>query len=315
MEISVIVPIYNDGYLAEDFCRSLEKTFSSFLNQEGNSEFLELIFVNDGSLNNSWEELLQVARKFSFVKLINLSRNFGQHIALSCGYKNAKGNYVAMINVDMQEPTSELLQLYIHIKNSDLGVVYGLVDFRRTSFVNRITSKTFNNLMGFLTREKVPSNIATVRIMSRKFIDAYNELTEKTRYLPGLENWLGFKKDFIKVEHGARKRGKSSYNTRKRLEMAMETIISFSDFPLRMIVLFGSLVAFIGIGLSFYIVITKLFFIDYQAGYATTVALITSIGGVQMVVIGIASMYIGRILKEVQNRPLYVINNKVNFNE
>lgn len=315
MEISVIVPIYNDGYLAEDFCRCLEKTFSSFLNQEGNSEFLELIFVNDGSLNNSWEELLQVARKFSFVKLINLSRNFGQHIALSCGYKNAKGNYVAMINVDMQEPTSELLQLYIHIKNSDLGVVYGLVDFRRTSFVNRITSKTFNNLMGFLTREKVPSNIATVRIMSRKFIDAYNELTEKTRYLPGLENWLGFKKDFIKVEHGARKRGKSSYNTRKRLEMAMETIISFSDFPLRMIVLFGSLVAFIGIGLSFYIVITKLFFIDYQAGYATTVALITSIGGVQMVVIGIASMYIGRILKEVQNRPLYVINNKVNFNE
>lgn len=315
MEISVIVPIYNDGYLAEDFCQSLEKTFSSFLTQTDNSEFLELIFVNDGSLNNSWEELLQVARKYSFVKLINLSRNFGQHIALSCGYKNAKGNYVAMINVDMQEPTSELLQLYMHIKNSDLGVVYGLVDFRRTSFVNRITSKVFNNLMGFLTREKVPSNIATVRMMSRKFIDAYNELTEKTRYLPGLENWLGFKKDYIKVEHGARKRGKSSYNTRKRLEMAMETIISFSDFPLRLIVLFGSLVAFIGIGLSFYIVITKLFFIDYQAGYATTVALITSIGGVQMVVIGIASMYIGRILKEVQNRPLYVISNKVNFNE
>ncbi len=315
MEISVIVPIYNDGYLAEDFCLSLENTFSSFLNHEDNSEFLELIFVNDGSLNNSWEELLHVARKFSFVKLINLSRNFGQHIALSCGYKNAKGNYVAMINVDMQEPTSELLELYMHIKNSDLGVVYGLVDFRRTSFVNRITSKAFNSLMGFLTREKVPSNIATVRIMSRKFIDAYNELTEKTRYLPGLENWLGFKKDFIKVEHGARKRGKSSYNTRKRLEMAMETIISFSDFPLRMIVLFGSLVAFVGIGLSFYIVITKLFFIDYQAGYATTVALITSIGGVQMVVIGIASMYIGRILKEVQNRPLYVISNKVNFNE
>lgn len=315
MEISVIVPIYNDGYLAEEFCRSLENTFSSFLNQEGNSEFLELIFVNDGSLNNSWEELLHVARKFSFVKLINLSRNFGQHIALSCGYKNAKGNYVAMINVDMQEPTSELLHLYMHVKNTDLGVVYGLVDFRRTSFVNRITSKAFNSLMGFLTREKVPSNIATVRIMSRKFIDAYNELTEKTRYLPGLENWLGFKKDFIKVEHGARKRGKSSYNTRKRLEMAMETIISFSDFPLRMIVLFGSLVAFIGIGLSFYIVITKLFFIDYQAGYATTIALITSIGGVQMVVIGIASMYIGRILKEVQNRPLYVIGDKVNFNE
>jgi dolichol-phosphate mannosyltransferase len=315
MEISVIVPIYNDGYLAEDFCRSLENTFSSFLNHEGNSEFLELIFVNDGSLNNSWEELLHVARKFSFVKLINLSRNFGQHIALSCGYKNAKGNYVAMINVDMQEPTSELLHLYTHVKNTDLGVVYGLVDFRRTSFVNRITSKAFNSLMGFLTREKVPSNIATVRIMSRKFIDAYNELTEKTRYLPGLENWLGFKKDFIKVEHGARKMGKSSYNTRKRLEMAMETIISFSDFPLRMIVLFGSLVAFVGIGLSFYIVITKLFFIDYQAGYATTVALITSIGGVQMVVIGIASMYIGRILKEVQNRPLYVISNKVNFNE
>jgi glycosyltransferase involved in cell wall biosynthesis len=315
MEISVIVPIYNDGYLAEDFCHSIEKTFSSFLNQAGNSEFLELIFVNDGSLNNSWEELLQVARKFSFVKLINLSRNFGQHIALSCGYKNAKGNYVAMINVDMQEPTSELFQLYLHIKNSDLGVVYGLVDFRRTTFINRITSKAFNNLMGFLTREKVPSNIATIRIMSRKFIDVYNELTEKTRYLPGLENWLGFKKDFIKVEHRARERGKSSYSTRKRLEMAMETIISFSDFPLRLIVLFGSLVAFIGIGLSFYIVITKLFFIDYQAGYATTIALITSIGGVQMVVIGIASMYIGRILKEVQNRPLYVISNKINFNE
>lgn len=274
---------------------------------------VELIFVNDGSKNDSIDRLIYLSKQKKFVKVIDLSRNFGQHIALSCGYQNAKGQYVGMLNVDMQEPPSEILKLLDFIKEKKFDIVYGLSDERKTSFFNRITSKSFAFVLNYLTNSQMPLNVTTLRIMNRKFVDAYNSLSEKSRYIPGLETWLGFKHGYLPILHKEREIGKSSYNFRKRLKMAIESIISFSDYPLRLIVGFGCIVAFIGFLLTVFLLISKLFFANIQAGYTTTISLITFIGGIQIMVIGFASLYIGRILKEVQNRPLYIINEKFNF--
>lgn len=313
MQYSMIVPIYNDGYLAEAFCVEYEKEFQKFLNTDLIHNDTELIFVNDGSKNDSIEHLIKLSKEKKFVKVIDLSRNFGQHIALSCGYKLAAGDYVGMLNVDMQEPPSEIPKLLKFIKENKFDIVYGLSDERKTSFINRITSKSFAFVLNYLTNSKMPLNVTTLRIMNRKFVDAYNSLTEKSRYIPGLETWIGFKHGYLPVIHKEREVGKSSYNFSKRLKMAIESIISFSDYPLRLIVGFGCLVAIVGFLLTTFLLISKLFFIDYQAGYTTTISLITFLGGIQIMVIGFASLYIGRILKEVQNRPLYIINEKFNF--
>lgn len=313
MTYSIVVPIYNDGILAEAFCKEFHRVFKAYLNNEFIENETELIFVNDGSKNNSLELLRKLAFEYKFVKVIDLSRNFGQHIALSCGYQYAKGSYVGMLNVDMQEPPSEIIKLLEFIKDGDFDIVYGLADQRKTSLVNKLTSKIFANALNFLTNSKTPTNVTTLRIMNRKFVNAYNQLTEKSRYIPGLETWLGFKRGYMSVIHKEREIGRSSYNFKKRLRMAIESIISFSDFPLRLIVGFGFFIALVGFVLTLILIVSKLFFVDYKAGYTTTVSLITFLGGIQIMVIGFASLYIGRILAEVQNRPLYLINEKINL--
>jgi glycosyltransferase involved in cell wall biosynthesis len=313
MLYSFIVPIYNDGFLAEAFSIEYEKIFQKYIGKENIENEVELIFVNDGSSNDSMNYLVKLSKEKKFIKVIDLSRNFGQHIALSCGYKNASGKYVGMLNVDMQEPPSEIPKLLNFMIESKFDIVYGLAEERKTSMVNRFTSKSFAFVLNFLTKSNMPLNVTTLRIMNRKFVDTYNSLTEKSRYIPGLETWIGFKHGYLPIIHKEREVGKSSYNFKKRLLMAIDSIISFSDYPLRLIVGLGSLIAVLGFLMTIFLMTSKVFFIDYQAGYTSTVSLITFLGGIQIMVIGFASLYIGRILKEVQNRPLYIINEKINF--
>ena len=232
MKYSFVVPIYNDAELANTFCLEFQEAFQSFLKTDTIKDVVELIFVNDGSPNlNAMIVLGDISANYKFVKIVELSRNFGQHIALSAGYANSAGEYVGMLNVDRQDPPSELIKLIVEIEKGENDVVYGLVEKRETGFFNKLTSRWFNKTLNFLTQSKVPLNVATIRIMNRKFVNAYNSLTEKSRYLPGLENWIGFSKGYVSTLHQARKEGKSSYNFKKRVAMAVESIVSFSDFP------------------------------------------------------------------------------------
>ncbi|MCU0390449.1 MAG: glycosyltransferase family 2 protein [Thermoflexibacter sp.] len=313
MLYSFVVPIYNDGYLAEDFCVEYQKVFQEYTKLGDISNEVELIFVNDGSKNNALEELQTVSQKFNFVKVIDLSRNFGQHIALSCGYYHARGSYVGMLNVDMQDPPNQIPLLLEEMKEKDYDMVFGLREKRFSSWGDKISSYAFNILLNKLTGGNSPVNVSTLRVMNRRFIDAYNSLQEKSRYLPGLESWLGFKQGYVPTKHQARQKGKSSYNFKKRMLMALDAIVSFSDIPLKIISLVGIGIALIGFILALIIVVTKLFFVDYQHGFVSMISAIIFVGGIQIIVIGLAGIYIGRVLKEVQNRPLYIIREKINF--
>lgn len=313
VKYSFIVPIYNDAYLAEEFCREYIRVFQHYLGLEDIASDTELVFVNDGSSDDSAEILARLPARFPFVRIVNLSRNFGQHIALSCGYHHARGQYVGMLNVDMQEHPDQIPLLLSHIENTDCDIVFGVRRWRAGSKADSFTSGLFGIVLNKLTGYDVPLNIATLRVMNRRFVDAYNSLTESSRYLPGLESWLGFRRGYVEVTHQERRRGQSSYNFKRRLLMAAEAVISFSDLPLRITVVFGFGVVALSFLLGLALLVKKLFIVDIQLGYTSTVCLIIFLAGVQLSVTGLGSLYVGRILREVQHRPLYVIRNTVNF--
>jgi dolichol-phosphate mannosyltransferase len=310
---SVVVPIYKDAELADAFCAELDRVFRGYLRAQDIAPLVEVIFVDDGSPDDSSERLRHVCRNWRFAKAISLSRNFGQHVALSCGYAHATGEFVGSINVDMQDPPSEIVKLLERFRADDVDIVIGMRRRRRDSFFKRMTSVAFHYVLSKLTGYPIPLNMATLRVMNRPFVDAYNSLSEKSRFLPGLEGWLGFRRGYVEIEHAERRVGKSSYNFRRRFMMALDSIISFSDLPLRMVALLGMGVALVGLVLTVALVIQKLFFVNLQAGYTSTVAIIVLFGGIQIFVVGLASLYLGRVLKEVQNRPLYVVRDRVNI--
>jgi glycosyltransferase involved in cell wall biosynthesis len=312
--ISLVVPIYNDGWLANDFLERFKEVFITYLNSEDLDSLVELIFVNDGSKNDSIIEIIDLTKSHKFVKVVDLSRNFGQHIALTAGYQLSKGDYVGMMNVDLQEDVSQFVKLVDFLKeNPNYDFALGLREKRNDGVVNKITSYLFHKTLNFLTSDKTPTNSSTVRAMSRSFLNAYLDLTEKDRYLPALENWLGFNHAYLPIIHTERKKGKSSYNLIKRLKMAVNAIITFSDKPIRIAAIIGFIITCFGFLMGLRLVVLKLFYAEMQPGYTSTLTLIIFFSGLQLLFLGLTATYIGKILREVQNRPLYIIKKTYNI--
>lgn len=310
---SFIVPIFRDASLAPAFCAEFERVFQDYLGVEDISGRVELIFVNDDGTAETAELLRRTCEEHPFAKVLNLSRNFGHHIALSCGYDHAQGEVVGMLNVDMEDPPDQIPLLLDALKAGEYDTVVGLREKRQSSLIERATSNAFNWFLNKATGYDMPLNAATLRVMNRRFVDAYRTLTERSRYQPGLELWLGFRRGYVSIRQSRRTQGKSSYNFRRRLRLAFEAIISFSDLPLRFSVALGAIVALIGFLLAAYLAIGELFFLEFQAGYTSTITAIVLLGGVLIFVIGVASLYIGRILSEVQGRPRYVVRDSFNI--
>jgi dolichol-phosphate mannosyltransferase len=310
---SFVVPVFNDGYLLNDFCRAFADAFRGWLQREDIRGAVELIFVDDGSKGETPARLREVGANYDFVKTITLSRNFGQHIAVSAGYAHASGRFVGMLNADRQDPPDQIPILLRTIERGDCDIVYGLREQSAEPWSKRVSSKLFNQFLSRLTGYLVPENVSTLRVMNRRFLDAYLRFEEKSRFLPGLENWLGFASCYVPITHRPRLQGNSSYNFRRRLMMALEAVVSFSDLPLRLVAGVGTIIALVGFALNLVLIVQRLFFTQIQPGFTATVSLIVFFGGLQILVMGLASIYIGRVLKEVQNRPLYVIKEKTGF--
>jgi glycosyltransferase involved in cell wall biosynthesis len=310
---SFVVPVYYDGYLARPLCEAIEREMRLLLETDDVSQEIEVIFVNDGSRDGSQRMLVEVARVFPFVKVIELSRNFGQHVAVSCGYRFAAGDYVAMINADMQDSPDQFGVLMKTLRDGKYDIVVGLRQQRQDSWHKDLTSRAFNVILNALTGAKTPGNAASLRVMTRAYVDAYNMLGEKTPYLPGLENWLGFSHGYVPIRHQRRTMGKSSYTFRKRLRMAAESIISFSDLPLRLAATLGFVVSAFGVLLVGRLLVMRWFFSEVLPGYTSTMSVIVLLGGANLTFLGLVGLYVGRILREVQDRPRYVIKSFENI--
>lgn len=308
MKYSIIISIYNDGALAEECTKSIMDVFSNIVDAKIDFHSqVELIFVNDGSKDRSLEHLLAVRNKHSFVKVINLSRNFGQHEAIACGFREAKGEYILRMNVDMQDHPNEIPKLITAIKGGRYDIVVGQYEKRNSPLKEKVTAYLYFELFKLLTGMPTAQNTSPLRIMNRRFIDAYNQLTEKTRFPQGLDQWLGFRHAYVTINHRKRTQGKSSYNFWSRSKLALNGILYFSDRPLTLIGMAGIGIALAGAGLGVAIIIQKLTGSTLLPGYASLASIALLGFGLQMGCMGLLGLYMGKIFREVQNRPLYIV--------
>ena len=310
---SLVVPIYKDAYFADKFCLEVKAVFENLVHTEKISSYLELIFVSDGGGIKDENIIESLCKKYTFVNAIFLSRNFGQHIAISAGFDVSKGDYIIMTNVDQQEPVSQIPIFLNFIENNNVDIVYGLRKKRSGPFLEKVSSHLFARFFNFLIKgdSHLLKNLATTRVMTRKYINSYALLTEKDRYLPGLENWIGFDRGYVNIEHFNRNLGKSSYNLRKRLKMAFNAVLTFSDYPLKIIVFIGFLISLFGFVFVLKIVYDVLNNVDYQIGYPSILSSIILFSGLIILLIGISSIYIGKILLESKRRPLYIVKKSI----
>jgi glycosyltransferase involved in cell wall biosynthesis len=315
VKYTFVVTIYNDGYLAEAFCRDFLTAFQGHLERTDIRGAVELIFVNDGSTDDSLATLRGLARTLGFVRVIDLSRNFGQHPAILCGYHEASGQYVGRLNVDMQDPPAEIPKLLTVIENEDVDLVIGLQRKRRSHWLDIISARLFFWVFNALTGAKIPQNTTPLRVMNRRVVDAFKRVNDKFPFMQGLESWFGFAVRYVPTEHRERADGRSSYTLYKRWKLAMDAAISFSDRPLKATVSLGLTMAALGFLAICYLIVLRLTHGSVLSGWSSIIATLLLCFGIQVLVVGLCGLYLGKILTQVQDRPPYLIRERIGFPE
>lgn len=272
----------------------------------------EIILVNDASPDNSWEEIVKQCAANSKVKGINLSRNFGQHYAITAGLHYAKGDWVVVMDCDLQDRPEEIPNLYRKAQEG-FDIVYARRVVRKDGFLKKQSSKWFYKVFKWLSGLETDSTIANFGIYKRCVIEEFNKMPEQARFFPSLVKYLGFKDTAIDVEHAKRAEGESSYSFHKLFKLGFDVIISNSNKPLRLAVGLGFGMSVISFLLALYNLIAKWIGVIRVPGYTTTVFSIWFVGGLLLFVMGVLGLYIGKIFDQVKGRQLFVVRDKVNL--
>lgn len=301
--ISYVFPIYNESGNID----LLYETINKLLKPVSTYDF-EIIFINDGSRDDSLEKLIAIQQKDDRIKVINFARNFGHQLAVTAGLDHASGDAVIIMDSDMQDPPQVSLEL---IKKWEEGyeVVYAQRRTRKDTFFKKLTAKWFYITLQKLADIDIPRNTGDFRLLDRKVVDALGQCREHNRFLRGMVSFLGFNQTAVLFDRDERHAGETNYPLKKMLKLASDGIIGFSSVPLKLIGKVGyfiSVISFLGI---LYAIGMKIFQPDVTVhGWTMMIIAILFIGGVQMIMLGVLGSYIGRIYTEVQNRPLYLIS-------
>jgi glycosyltransferase involved in cell wall biosynthesis len=298
-EFSVIIPIYNE----EENILELYRRLLSVMEKIGT---FEIIMVDDGSKDRSWEVIKDLHEKDSRIKGLSFSRNFGHHIAITAGIDYAKGDAVILMDSDLQDPPEEIPKLCKKF-NEGYELVYGIRKEKKDSLLKRITSFIFWWLINKFSGIDIPRNQTLLRIFDRKILDVLKSMRERARFIHGMIAWTGFKTALQEVEHAPRAHGVSKYNVIKLFRLAFNAITSFSIVPLRLATYLGILSAGIGLFYGFYFIYKKIFLGIPVLGYASIIVAVLFVGGIQLLILGIIGEYLGRVYQEVQGRPIYIL--------
>jgi len=308
IEASVVIPVYNE----EGNLSVLHQRIAGIFNKMG-LEY-ELIFVDDGSSDNSFNLLKKMREGDNRIKIIKLSRNFGHQVAMTAGINHAKGGAVITMDADLQDPPEVIEGLYKEYK-AGCDVVFAVRQKREgETFFKLATAFLFYRIFNKLAKINMPVDTGDFRLLSRKAADALSQIKEKDRFLRGLSSWIGFKQGKVYYKREKRSEGSSKYPLFKMIAFAFNGMTSFSNFPLRVSLITGFLC---GILSCAYLAVSLVYFIFGKtlAGWTSIVALVTFFGSLQLFSIGILGEYIGRIFNEVKSRPLYFIEAKSGFDE
>ena len=304
--LSIILPIYNEEVSIPIIYKELLKV----LNKLQNHYAYEILFINDGSSDNSLEKLKIIKKKDKNIKIINFSRNFGHQAALTCGLNEAQGDFIITIDADLQDPPELILKM---LKKAEKGidVIYARRKKRHDGFIKKIFAKCYYYILKQISDVDIPSHVGDYRLINKKVLNALNKCHENARYIRGLVAWLGFSYDFVEFDRPGRKGGITGYSWKKMFKLGFDGFTGFSSFPLR-------IAAFMGI----FVTLTSLFFFCYVVYdfsinntpyplYKWLVIVIYGFIGVQFILIWILGEYIGRIYDEQKGRPMYIVSDKI----
>jgi polyisoprenyl-phosphate glycosyltransferase len=298
---TIIVPVYDEQDVISESYKKLKQTADSL------NETYEIIFINDGSRDNTQEIIQKICIRDKNVKLINFSRNFGHQVAISAGMDFAEGQAVIIIDADLQDPP-ELIPLMIKKWKEGFDVVYG----RRTSrkgecFFKKITAFLFYRFLRMLTDVDIPADTGDFRLIDRKVCDVMTEIKERNRFVRGLVSWAGFRQTSVEYVRNKRFAGKTKYPVGKMIRFAANAIISFSYKPLRTATFLGFLLSISGFGYFIFVIYQRLFTDNTVEGWTSIISINLIFFGIVLIILGIIGEYVGRIYDESKNRPLYIV--------
>lgn len=301
MELSIIIPIYNEEGNIHLLYERVSKVAAGITND------YELVFINDGSRDQSLPIIISLAANDSHVKYINFSRNFGHQIAVTAGIDHCTGEAVAIIDADLQDPPELIVDLYNKMKEG-YQVVYARRRSRSgESFMKKFTAKMFYRILAKITAIKIPVDTGDFRIMHRKIIDVLKQMPEQQKYLRGQIAWAGFNQTYILYDRDERHAGSTGYTYKKMLRFALDGITGFSNLPLKFATIAGFIVSGVTFLVSLYALYARFIAKDYVPGWTSLILAVLFIGGVQLISIGIIGEYISRMSANVRNRPLYIL--------
>lgn len=302
--ISVIIPVYNEAGNIHKLYERLTKVMDSI------AESYELIFVNDGSIDDTLSIVKQYAHDDNTVKYLDFSRNFGHQIAVFAGMEHSRGDYVVIIDADLQDPPELILDLYLKCKEG-YDVVYAQREFRAgETYMKKTTAKYFYKVLKYFSDTEIPLDTGDFRIITRKVVDIVIRMPEYNKFLRGQIAWVGFNQTGVTYNRDSRYDGKSGYPYSKMMRFAFDGLTAFSNTPLKVATYLGFAVSLVTFVVLVYTLYIKFIMGSAIQGWTSTMIAILFLGGVQLVCIGIIGEYLGRVLDNVKQRPLYLLKDK-----
>lgn len=304
--ISTVVPIYNE----EGNILKLYKRLKPVL-KKIHSKKHEIIFVNDGSMDESMKVLKRIRSKDKSVKIISFSRNFGHMQAIQAGLSTSTGEVVVVLDADLQDPPETILDMFKKY-NEGYKVVYGIKTQRKENFLRKFLFNSFYKVLNLISSYKMPLDSGTFSLLDRSVVKIITNLNERNIYFSGLRYWAGFSQTGVVYKRGKRFSGKPA-SFQRLFSLALSGLLSFSYVPLRLASLLGLSTAFVAFIFILLVIALRLFFGFGLIGWASTLSAILLLGGIQLITLGIIGEYLARIYEEVKGRPQYIIEEKIGF--
>jgi polyisoprenyl-phosphate glycosyltransferase len=306
IHISVVSPVYRAESIVSELVKQVKEQLLPI------TEDFEIILINDASPDNSWVEIEKETAKDKRVKGLNLSRNFGQHYAITAGLNFAKGEWIVVMDCDLQDRPDEIPNLY-HKALEGYDSVFAQRTERNDTLFKKLFSKLFYKLFSYLTDTKQDATVANFGIYRRCVIDAILSMHDQIRFFPTMVQWVGFRKFYLPVEHASRFEGKSTYNFKGLSRLAINTIMGFSDKPLRLTVKVGFFITLLSVLVAIVYLGLYLSGQIQVEGFTTLILSLWFLSGFIMFILGILGLYIGRMFEKVKERPVYLIQDKCNI--
>lgn len=300
--LSLVVPVYNEYETVGLFLERVTQVFEDF-----HGIRVDIVFVNDGSSDETLESLLKLQQNNSYLRIVDLSRNFGKEAALTAGLKAASGQVVVPIDVDLQDPPELILEMLKKWQEGFDVVLAKRINRDSDSWFKRKSAKWFYRIHNKMSNPKIPENIGDFRLMDRSVVDALNELPESRRFMKGLFAWVGFRSTTVEYARPQRVAGRTKFNGWRLWNFALEGLTSFSIDPLRIWTYLGGVVALSSFFFAIFMVLKVLVYGVDIPGYASVIVAVTFLGGLQLIGIGIIGEYLGRAYIESKRRPVYLV--------